>query len=163
MIKFCFRKLVCGVLISTVFLLNIPSVFGQDVITADDFSGGASVFTFRESRKTKQKKSAVKRNFAASRNPSQRKKSRSKVKTQIVAKNKSRPRSKAVEPTVLQAKTAPKTAAAKTKASNDYAGAGETHLDRNETDEAIAAFKKSLEYNPKNAAARLGLSDAQTK
>src|SRR5215213_10559015 len=106
MIKFCFRKLVCGVLISTVFLLNIPSVFAQDVITSDDFSGGASVFTFRESRKAKQKKSAVKRGFVATRNTAQRKKLRSKVKTQIIAKNKPRPRAKAVEPTAV-AKTAP--------------------------------------------------------
>src|SRR5690348_1862628 len=148
MIKFCIKKLVSGFLISTVVLLNIPSVFAQDVVTSDDFSGGASVYTFRESRKAKQKKSAVKRNFVASRNTAQRKKTRSSVKTQLVAKNKPRTRVKAVEPTAI-AKTAPKTPAAKTKASSDYAGAGETFLDRDETDEAVAAFRKSLEYNPK--------------
>ena len=138
MIKYCFKKLVCGVLISTFFLLNVPSGFAQDVVTSDDFSGGASVFTFRESRKAKQKKAAVKSGFVASRSVSQRKKSRSKVKTQLVAKNKPRPRSKSIEPTAV-AKTAPKTAAAKLKASNDFAGVGETQLDRNETDEAIAS------------------------
>src|SRR5687768_1216953 len=118
MIKFCFKKLVSGFLISAVLLLNIPSVFAQDVITSEDFSVGASVFTFRESRKAKQKKSAVKRGFSASRNPSQRRKSRTKVKTQIGTKIKPRLRAKSVEPTAV-AKTVPKTAAAKAKASND--------------------------------------------
>ena len=111
MIKFCVKKLVSGILISAVFLLSIPSAFAQDVITSDDFSGGASVFTFRESRKTKQKKAAVKSNYVASRNQSQRKKSRTRIKTQIVSKAKPRTRSKTVEPTVV-AKVAPKTAAA---------------------------------------------------
>src|SRR6476661_2582728 len=108
MSKFCVRKLVSGFLISAVFLLYVPSGFAQDVVTSDDFSGGASVFMFRESRKAKQKKAAVKSGFAANRSVSQRKKSRTKVKTQIVAKNKPRPRTKSVEPTAV-AGTAPKT------------------------------------------------------
>lgn len=159
------KKFIVFFLMTAVFLLNVPAVGAQDVITAEDFTGGASVFTFRESRKAKKKKMAIKRNYLAKRNPKLRQKTRQNVRSQmaLLAQRKpSRIRFKPFNPNALP-KTVARTTAARNKASLDYAGAGETYLNNKEYELAVGAFKKSVEFDPGNVNARNGLSEAVTR
>lgn len=155
------RKFLSGVLVLGMLLLSAPAGFAQDVVTSDDFSGGASVYTFKENRKAKKKSAAVKNGYLPRRNVARQNRSRQSLKSQIAnaRSRRTRPRFKSVDPMTV-AKTNPRTVAAKNKAALDNAGAAESYLDANNSTAAITSFEKALALNPKYTDARLGLSEA---
>lgn len=155
------RKFAAIIVVGSVLLIGTPTARAQDVITADDFSGGASVYTFRDNRRAKKKTAAVKKGYVPRKNIAMRTRARTRLRSQIAAARtrSNRPRFKPVDPATV-AKTTPKTVAAKAKLALDVAGAGETYLDGNDSQAAVSAFERSLALNPKYTDAKLGLSEA---
>lgn len=156
------KKTVALALIAVVFSLQMPA-YSQDVLPSSEFSGGASVFTFKESRKKKHRKASTKTNLAAKRKPQQRKKAVTRSRRQLAdaRRTKPRPSTKPVEPATVKP-PAGNTAAAKKRAAITYAGAAEFQLERGDHDEAIRLFREALKLDPTNLPAKLGLSDALT-
>ncbi len=158
-----FREFVAVALV-VCLLAGAPPARGQDVVTSEDFSGGASVYSFKENRKAKKRSAAVKKGYLPRRNASKRKRARQRLAAQVAASRSrsTRPRFKKVDPANV-AKSTPKTAAARSKAALESAGAGETYLDAGDNEAAIAAFDRSLQLNPKFTDAKLGLSEAYAR
>jgi tetratricopeptide (TPR) repeat protein len=164
------RKIIVSLVLVWTFVCNsLPTVQAQDFIsTSDDVSNGSSVFVMRQNRKANQAKVAFVRT-KAKRTIVERKETRKKVKQQVVAVKKSKPKpvratppkkpvpigvkppKKNVPPTPPQIDT-----------SEAFAVGADTYLERNEVDKSIALYRKSLEFNPKNKAAQSGLSEALT-
>jgi tetratricopeptide (TPR) repeat protein len=148
------------ILILGTFLLNSFPVRGQDLVsTSEDLTNGSSVFVFRQSRKAPQARSSSKSKTVSQRTSAQRTESRKKIQEQVAANQKSRPHATKVNspvpPTTKVANTASREQAAKV-----LAGAAEMFLEQNDLDKSIDYFKKAAELDPKNAAAKPGLSEA---
>ncbi len=149
--------------------LNSISVFAQDIVsTSDDISGGSSVFVFRQSRKSSQLKVAF-RKTAAKRSTANKTETRKKVRQQIQVARSTKPeRVKSTppkKPTTTAAKPPkPNQKPTPTQVENSvaFAAGAEEFLRRNEVDDAVELFRKSLEFDPKNTNAKLGLSEALT-
>jgi tetratricopeptide (TPR) repeat protein len=151
------------------FEANSFSLFAQDIVsTSDDISGGSSVFVFRQSRKANQLKVAF-RKTPSKRTASSKLESRKKVRQQakvVQAKKPTRVKSvagkKPANLIIKPPKENQKPTVPQIDNSVAFANGAEEYLKRNELDKAVGLFKKSLEFNPKNREAQLGLSEALT-
>ena len=135
----------------------------QDLVPNDELSLGSSVFVFRQSRKKPQFKSTSRsyfftasssgrtaprrisnQNFAAK---YRRKSARVKANSAMAVSNQTRRRRQAA-----QNKS--------NKLSDALTAQADALLEENETDKAIETYQQALKNNPKNQAAKLGLSAA---
>jgi tetratricopeptide (TPR) repeat protein len=134
------------------------TVRAQDLIAADDITGGgSSVFVFRESRKKPQMRASG--GFAFSSRSGGNGVRPSRVNTQMVAAA----RKKRSRPVAANTRARQQAAANRRLAlSNTLTAKGESQLDANQTDAAILSFREALKQNPRNANASAGLSDALT-
>ncbi|HTK38891.1 MAG TPA: tetratricopeptide repeat protein [Pyrinomonadaceae bacterium] len=134
------------------------TVKGQDLVAADDITGGgSSVFVFRGSRKKPQTRASGGFAFASGRGHSGS--GRSHVNSQMfAASRKKRSQTVAAGPKLRR----PSAVERRLAMSNTFAAKGETQLDADETDAAIASFREALKLNSKNTKAIEGLSDALT-
>jgi len=134
------------------------TVKGQDLVAADDITGGgSSVFVFRGSRKKPQTRASGGFAFASGRGHSGL--GRSHVNSQIFAAE----RKKRTQTVAANTRTRQQTAAGRRLAmSNTLTAKAETQLDANQTDAAIASYREALKLNPRNTKATEGLSDALT-
>lgn len=153
-----FSKGLLAFFIIWTFLISGLLLTAQDLPPNEDLSLGASVFVFRSSGRTAQKK------FASSNKPS-------RTKTQRVAVVKNirkqydtlavvatrRKRVKPVTPETIPTELARKTPK---EASLALTGAGQYYYDRDEIDKSIDSYRQAVELDAKNADAKLGLSDA---
>jgi superkiller protein 3 len=132
-------------------------VRGQDIIAADDISGGgASVFVFRGSRKKPQEKSSSGSNFAARGKAGGHK---PRVSYEMAAASRKKRAGTAV---AVNRTKRPAAANRRITLSNTLAAKADTQLDAKEFDAAILSYREALKQNPKNAKATDGLSDALT-
>jgi tetratricopeptide (TPR) repeat protein len=164
------RKIIVSLLLVWTFVCNsLPVIQAQDFIsTSDDVSNGSSVFVMRQSRKANQAKVAFVRT-KTKRTVVERKETRKKVKQQVVVVKKAKPqRVKATppkKPAPVGVKPPKKNVPPTTPqidTSEAFAAGADTYLERNEIDKSVALYRKSLEFNPKNQNAKLGLSEALT-
>lgn len=158
----CLKVTFSFVLVCSLFLNSVP-VQAQDIVSSDDISsGGSSVFVFRKSRKAPQTKNAT-RTTTTKRNKSEKAESRKKVKQEVA---KVTPKRKKVEveakPTPTPKGQKPDVMASRIKASNEIGRAAELHLDKGDLPKAVSFFRQSIQLNPKNELAKLGLSEALT-
>ncbi len=164
-LKITRRRYLLTILVFSALLINSFPVRAQDIVSgSEDVTSGSSVFVFRQSRKAPQARSSYKSKTTAQRNSGQRNESRKKIQAQVAVnqKTKPRPRTTPVSPSPPANTNTPKTAS-REQASKIFAGAGETFLDQNNLDKAIEYFKKAVELDPKNSAAKLGISDAYAR
>ncbi|MBA2735399.1 MAG: tetratricopeptide repeat protein, partial [Pyrinomonadaceae bacterium] len=134
----------------------------QDLPPNEDLSLGASVFVFRNSGKTAQKKFV-----------SGNKTKRTKIQRLVAVKNirkqynnlavvtARRKRVKIFKPETVQIEVAKKSAKKSAKeASIELTGAAQFYYDNNEMDKSIDLFREAIDLDEKNSDAILGLSDA---
>jgi len=140
------------------FSLNLSCifVFPQDIVAADDITGGASVFVFRKSRKEPQDKAAGR----ATRAGGGRVRSNRVRFDSHVSANRKRRSDKAKANQALLAKNKARQRNAKLALSNTLAAKADGLLESKQTDQAITTYREALKNNPKNEDAKLGLSDA---
>lgn len=132
-------------------------VHAQDLVPTDSVGGGSSAFVFRESRKKPQAHFAVGNAFLGE--AGGRKAAVRKSNSQISAAAKRRRASAAL----ARKKAIAAAANRKIALSNSLTAKAETSLDADRFDLAIADFRAALVQNPKNARAKLGLSEALTE
>ncbi len=130
-------------------------VRAQDLVPTDSVGGGSSAFVFRESRKKPQAHFASANAFLGE--GGGRTAAARKSNSQISAAAKKR-RAAAV----LARRKARAAANRKIALSNTLTTKAETSLDADNFDLAITDFRAALVQNPKNAQAKLGLSEALT-
>lgn len=136
--------------------LSCIMVFPQDIVAADDITGGASVFVFRKSRKEPQEKAAGRGTRAGG---GRVRSGKGGFEAQVAANRKRR---------TTQAKTNQATLArnrarqrnARIAQSETLTAKADGLLDAKQIDPAIAAYREALKNNPQNDDAKLGLSDA---
>ena len=146
--------LAAGVLAAVV--LHPLAGIGQDLVASDDLTGGSSVFVFRRSRKAPQERLGGGR-LSASRSGyykanlnnqfAQRKKTRTdaiRSRQEIAAKAQARERN------------------AKLKLSNTLTARAGTMVEKGDVAAAVTNYREALKVNPRNANAKLGLSQAIT-
>lgn len=146
------------------FLIGSFPVGAQDLVASSDITGGASVFVFRGSSKSKQKKVAFQR--SQKRSVAQRRETRKKVVRQsntLARVTQSKRPTKRVDPQTLARMTPQIKTMPKEEASLIFAGAGEYFLERDDLEQAIGFFKESITLDSANKFGNLGLSDAYTR
>lgn len=154
--KFLGRPSIAAVVILSICAGGL-GVFPQDIVAADDITGGASVFVFRESRKKPQKMSGN-RGF---RQAGGRTRSGGAARIQLAA-NRKRRAERVKSNTELAAKSrARRRGTQKTRTAALLAKA-ESKLEANSFDEASAGYREALKLDPKNSDAARGLSEALT-
>jgi tetratricopeptide (TPR) repeat protein len=140
------------------FLINSIPLRAQDVVTSEDISGG---FTFRISAKAAQKKIAFRSANTVKRVKKQVIATTKRIQRQAITVASTKPKrvkSKEVAPSTVNnnlIKTKPKE-----EVSRIFAGVGEYYLKEQNWDKAIEFFRGSTDLDEKNAAAKLGLSEA---
>lgn len=140
------------------FLISGLLSTAQDLPPNEDLSLGASVFVFRSSGRTAQKKFVS--NVKAKRTKTQRVAAVKNIRKQyntlpVVAVR--RKRVKPVTPESLPNDIARKTPK---EASLALTGAGQYYYDNNQVDKSIDAYRQAIDLDAKNNDAKLGLSDA---
>ena len=154
------KPLAKSFLSSVVFIsLNISCifVFPQDIVAADDITGGASVFVFRKSRKEPQEKASA----GGIRGGGGRvKTSKARYSTEMAAKRKRRTDQAKTNEGVLAKNRARQQRNARNAASAALVAKADGQLMGGQIDPAIATYREALKNNPQNAEAKLGLSDA---
>ena len=159
------RKILsCNAFISAVVILSICSsslsIFAQDIVAADDITGGASVFVFHGSRKQPQEKAGG-RSFRSAGGRLGASGAASKYRAQLAVNRKKRSaQTKPRGATVARNRANQRNARA--VQANALAAKADTQLDANSVDQAIATYRDALKQDPKNTAASKGLSDALT-
>lgn len=153
-----FYKNYASSFIMAAFLVSSLLTIAQDLPTNEDLSLGASVFVFRSSGRTAQKK------FVSSnktkRTKTQRVVTAKKIRRQydtLAAVTTRRKRVKTVAPETVATTIARKSAK---EASLIITGAGLYFYEQNEMDKSIDAYRQAIDLDNKNADAKLGLSDA---
>ena len=138
------------------FSLNLSCifVFPQDIVAADDITGGSSVFVFRKSRKEPQEKAAGR----ATRAGGGRVRSNKGRFDSHVAANRKRRSEKAKANQALLARNRQRNA--KLALSNTQTAKADGLLELKQIDQAITTYREALKNNPRNEDAKLGLSDA---
>lgn len=131
-------------------------VFPQDIVAADDITGGASVFVFRKSRKEPQEKAAGRSIRGGGRRA---RSDRARYAGQM-ASNRQRRTTKAKANQAQIAKNRTQQRNARIALSNTLAAKADGQLEAKQTDLAIATYRDALKNNPNNLDAKLGLSDA---
>ena len=140
----------------TLVSLNLSCllVFPQDIVAADDITGGSSVFVFRKSRKDPHEKAAGR----SLRSGGGRVRTNKAKYTSNVAANRKRRSDKAKANQAALAKS--RTRNAKITLSNTLTAKADSQLEAKQVDLAITTYREALKNNPKNEDAKLGLSDA---
>ncbi len=131
----------------------------QDLGSNEDLSLGSSVFVFRSSGRTAQKK------FVSSGSKTKRSKAQRVVAVKNIRKQYDnlasvkirRKQVKIVAPETMSAGIARKSAK---EASRDFTGAGLFYYQENEIEKSIAAYREAIDLDETNNDAKLGLSDA---
>jgi len=148
-----------SIVVAVSVLTGSLSVMSQDIVAADDITGGASVFVFRESRKKPQEKSGGR--GARAGGGGGHSASASKLQTQLAA-NRKRHAAQSKANAALLAKNRTRQRNAKIAQSNALTAKADTFLENNAVDQAITNYRDALKQNPKNTDASQGLSDALT-
>jgi tetratricopeptide (TPR) repeat protein len=147
-------------LFSSIVLLSLNLscllVFPQDIVAADDITGGSSVFVFRKSRKEPQEKAAGRTMRAGG---GRVRANRNRFDSQVAANRKRRAASAKANQAQL-AKNRERQRNAKIALSDTLTAKADGMLESKQIDQAIATYREALKNNPKNDDARLGLSDA---
>ena len=151
-----YKPFITFVVIFSIFAASV-SVATQDLVAADDITGGASVFVFRVSRKKPQEKTGG-RNVQNGRS---RGSSASKMQAQL-AVNRKRRTANAKANAGQIARNRQRQRNAKITQSNAITAKADTFLENNSLDQAISNYREALKQNSKNVAAAHGLSDALT-
>ena len=147
-------------LFSSIVLLTLNLscllVFPQDIVAADDITGGSSVFVFRKSRKDPQMKAAGRSMRAGG---GRVRSNKAKYSAQVAANRKRRSdKAKSTQATVAKGRPQPRTS--KITLSNTLTAKADAQLEAKQIDLAITTYREALKNNPKNEDAKLGLSDA---
>lgn len=149
-------------LLVAVFASTLPlpqQVRAQDLVANEEFSGGSSVFVFRESRKKNQSRAGGGGGAGLSgRARVGSAKGAAQTSAQIAAAARKR-RAAAI---AARKQAARAEANRKLALSNTLTVAAEGFLDKNQTDPAIKNYRDALVQNPKNTRASDGLSNALT-
>ena len=141
------------------FLLNILPIKAQDIPPTEELSLGSSIFVFRGSSKSAQKKyvSVAGGSQRKTRSNTQRIASTKKVRTQYDTLAKVVTRRQRVKPVAekdIIPQTNPKEAAV------TFTGAGQYYLEKADFDKSINFYRGANDLDNKNQDAILGLSDA---
>lgn len=140
------------------FHLSSMFVFPQDLVAAEDISGGGqSVFVFRRSRKDPQEKAAMRGLRAGG---GRVRVSKAKYETQVAVNRKRRSDQAKANEAQLARNRARQQRNAKSAASIALTAKADGQLMNGQIDSAIATYREALKNNPQNAEAKLGLSDA---
>jgi tetratricopeptide (TPR) repeat protein len=137
--------------------LSCIMVFPQDIVAADDITGGASVFVFRKSRKEPQEKAAGRGTRAGGGRAAGPGKSGFEAQ---VAANRKRRTTQAKANQATLARNRERQRNARIAQSETLTAKADGLLDAKQIDPAIAAYREALKNNPQNDDAKLGLSDA---
>ena len=153
------RILVTQLLITTFLFSGLPNIKAQSEIPpSEELSLGSSVFVFRGSSKSKQKKYVARETPKPSRTKVQRVAATQRVRVQYNTLAKvvtRRQRIKPVSEAELNiARATPKDAAIA------LTGAGQFYLDKGDLDKSIYFYRGATDLDGKNQDAVLGLSDA---
>jgi tetratricopeptide (TPR) repeat protein len=151
------KSFLAGALIG-IFLLSGISATAQDLVPVSDITGGSSVFVFRSSSRTAQKKFST--SSRSTRTKAQRIETAKKIKKQydtLAQVQPNRAKSAVVTPDKVPPtiKTMPKE-----QASRLFAGVGEYYIARNDLENSLNFFRESIVLDAKNTKAKEGLSDA---
>lgn len=140
------------------FLIGSFLIIGQDLPPNEDLSLGASVFVFRSSGRTAQKKfvSSNKTKRSKTERVVAAKKIRRQYETLAVVTTR-RQRIKIVAPQVVVTDLKRKT---DKEASVILTGSGQYYYEQNQLNEAISAYRDAIDLDAKNNDAKFGLSDA---
>ena len=148
-------------LVSTIifFSLNFSCilVFPQDIVAADDITGGASVFVFRKSRKEPQDKAA---SGGVRAGGGRVRTSKARFDSHVAANRKRRADQAKANQALLAKNRARQQRDAKIAASAALVAKADGQLMSGQIDPAIATYREAIKNNPQNADAKLGLSDA---
>lgn len=147
-----------------VFLISSFPNKAQDLVPSTDITGGSSVFVFKNSRKSKQKKVAF--SSKQKRSAAQSRASRRKIVRQsntVARANQDKRPTKRVDPQTLARMTPQIKTLPRQEASLIFAGAGEYFLERDDIEQAIGFFKESITLDDTHNFGKLGLSDAYTR
>ncbi len=153
--KSLIRSLASTVLLFSINLTSIL-VFPQDLVAADDITGGSSVFVFRKSRKEPQAKAAGR----AMRPTAAVGRANRAQFASYVASNRKKRTTQAKANQAQLAKARARERNAKIALSNTQTAKADTMLDAGQVDQAITTYREALKNNPRNQDAKLGLSDA---
>jgi superkiller protein 3 len=143
-----------------VFSLHLSSifVFPQDLVAAEDISGGGqSVFVFRKSRKEPQEKAAARGLRAGG---GRVRVSKAKYETHVAVNRKRRADQAKANQALVAKNRARQQRNARIAASTALVAKADGQLMNGQIDPAIASYREALKNNPQNADAKLGLSDA---
>ncbi|MCY7345485.1 MAG: tetratricopeptide repeat protein [Pyrinomonadaceae bacterium] len=140
------------------FLIGSFLIIGQDLPPNEDLSLGASVFVFRSSGRTAQKKfvSSNKTKRTKTERVVAAKKIRRQYETLAVVTTR-RQRIKIAAPQVVVADLKRKT---DKEASVILTGSGQYYYEQNQLNDSIAAYRDAIDLDAKNNDAKFGLSDA---
>lgn len=136
--------------------LSCIMAFPQDIVAADDITGGASVFVFRKSRKEPQEKAAGRGTRAGG---GRARSGKGGFDAQVAA-NRKRRTTKAKTNQATVARNRARQRNARIAQSETLTAKADGLLDAKQIDPAIAAYREALKNNPQNDDAKLGLSDA---
>jgi tetratricopeptide (TPR) repeat protein len=138
--------------------LNLSTIlaFPQDIVAADDITGGASVFVFHKSRKEPQEKAGSREIRAGG---GRVRTGKTSYEAQAVA-NRKRRTDKAKSNQALLARDRARQRNAKLALSNTQTAKADGLLESKQVDLAITTYREALKNNPQNEDAKLGLSDA---
>lgn len=136
--------------------LSCIMAFPQDIVAADDITGGASVFVFRKSRKEPQEKAAGRGTRAGG---GRARSGNGGFEAQVAA-NRKRRTTKAKTNQATVARNRARQRNARIAQSETLTAKADGLLEAKQIDPAIAAYREAIKNNPQNDDAKLGLSDA---
>ena len=152
------RKIITTLFLVWTFLLTSLPVQAQNIPPTEELSLGSSVFVFRVSTKSAQKKYVVRENPKKIRTKTQLTASAKKIRTQYNTLAKVVKRRQRVKPVAEEelniARANPKDAAIA------LTGAGQFYLEKNDLDKSIYFYRGATDLDKTNQDATLGLSDA---
>lgn len=160
-----FGKAISALGLGALIVAQSAVAFAQDVVTAEDFTGGSSAFVFKTSRKSSQKKTVFRPN-TVKRTATARTETTKRITKQNVTVAKVAPKrakAKEVDPNTLQTNTVAFKRKSKEETSVLFAGVGEYYLNQSEIDKSVEFFRESAQLDAKNSTAKLGLSEALTR
>src|SRR5688572_3670948 len=147
-------------LFSSVVLLTLNLscifVFPQDIVAAEDVTGGSSVFVFRKSRKEPQEKAAGRMMRGGG---GRARSNKNRFDSQVAVNRKKRAATAKANQAQL-AKNRARQQNAKVASSDALTAKADGMLEAKQVDQAITTYREALKSNPQNADAKLGLSDA---
>ena len=152
------QKTIFSLLLIWTFIFNVLPIKAQDIPPTEELSLGSSVFVFRGSSKSKQKKYVAREIARPKRTNTQRIASSKRLRTQYNTLAKVVTRRSRVTPIAEEkldvARKTPQ------EASIALTGAGQYYLDKENYDKSIYFYRGANDIDGKNQDAILGLSDA---